>query len=625
MSNSALKIANAQAFWGDRNDAASELLAQAPDLDYLTLDYLAEVSLSILAQQQVRDPQAGYPRDFLELFTSLIPYWQAGGRCKLITNAGGLNPRACARACAARLADLGGPPLRIGVVTGDAVLDQLQNPQHSDAEHLFRHLENDEPLSTIRSRLVTANAYLGAAPLISALAGGADIVITGRVADPSLTVAACVHHFGWAIDDWNRWAAATVAGHLIECGVQVTGGISTDWLALPNPADLGFPIVEMEEDGTFVVTKPLGTGGGVTLSTVAEQLVYEIGDPGQYLSPDLTVSFLNLHIEQDGQDRVRVTGACGSPPSPTFKVSATYRDGYRAAGLLTIFGRDAVKKARRCGEIILDRMRAAGLKWRDSVIECIGAGACADGVFPQSDFLSVKEVTLRISLEAEDQEVVEFFTRQIIPLVTAGPQGTTGYAEGRPRVHPIFRYWPCLIERHHVTPQVEFVEPGPDKKQLRVVPIEENPLTLTLSPQSRGEGTGTARRATDLAIRNPLSDAREKSSRSRGEGTGVLGDIAIARSGDKGSNANIGVICRSPAGYGDLTGWLTAERVASFLAPLGVKRVERFELPNLCGLNFVVCGVLSRGLRCDAQGKSLGQVLLEMPLEQYRQAGDNDE
>lgn len=602
MTRSPLKIANTQAFWGDRNDAASELLAQVPDLDYLTLDYLAEVSLSILAQQQVRDPRAGYPRDFLELFTSLIPYWRSGGRCKLITNAGGLNPQACAEACAARLVELGGPPLRIGVVAGDDVLDQLKNPDHPEATTSFRHLESSQSLDPVRSRLVTANAYLGAAPLIDVLTHGADIVITGRVADPSLTVAACVHHFGWKADDWDRWAAATVAGHLIECGVQVTGGISTDWLTIPDPATLGFPIIEMDDSGSFVVTKPAGTGGRVSVSTVSEQLVYEIGDPGRYLSPDLTVSFLGLKLTQEGPDRVRVAGARGLPPSPTFKVSATYRDGFRAAGLLTLFGSDAVKKANRCGQIVLERMRAAGMKWRDAIVECIGAGACATGVLPASDFESLREVAFRIALEADDQQVVEFFTRQIIPLVTAGPQGTTGYAEGRPRVHPIFRYWPCLIDRKQVTAKWSMIDvqpPSPDRSP--TVPVLKWPPQRVPSPA-------------------PMP-AIARAPRPRE----VLGDIAIARSGDKGTTANIGIISRHSNDYPTLTEWLTAERVAAFLAPIGIQRVERFLLPNLHGMNFLVHGVLSRGLRCDAQGKALGQVLLEMPLDQDRDVEGDDE
>lgn len=599
MSHVPLKIANAQAFWGDRNDAASELVAQFPDLDYLTLDYLAEVSLSILAQQQVRDANAGYARDFVEVFGSLIPYWTAGGRCKLITNAGGLNPIACAHACANRLLELGGPRLRIAVVAGDCVLDQLQDPDHPDADRLFCQMESKESIVQVRDRLITGNAYLGAAPLIKALASGAEIIITGRVADPSLTVAACVHHFDWAADDWNCWAAATVAGHLIECGVQVTGGISTDWLSLPDPVAIGFPVIEMHADGSFVITKSADSGGRVTIETVSEQLVYEIGNPGRYLSPDLTVSFLELQLEQTDENRVRVTGAIGSAPSPTFKVSATYRDGYRAAGQLTLFGRDAVKKAHRCGEIVLERMRTAGMRWRDAVVECIGAGACAPGVLPMDEVTSLKEVGLRISLEADDKDVVEYFTRQIIPLVTAGPQGTTGYAEGRPRVHPIFRYWPCLIDRLHVTPQIVFVD----------------------------YDTMSAPSAVSIAVPPRVSRPRaiEPSATQAHGSRGCLGDIAIARSGDKGSMANIGVIARSAATYEQLANWLTVERVSSYLAPMGIQHVERFELPNLHALNFLVHGILAHGLRIDAQGKALGQVLLEMPLDSDWTPGDHDE
>ena len=595
MSIAPVKIANAQAFWGDRNDAARELLEQVPDLDYLTLDYLAEVSLSILAQQQRRDPSAGYPRDFVEVFSSLIPYWQGGGRCKLITNAGGLDPTACARACAIRNAELGGPPLRIAVVTGDAVLDQLQDPEHPDAEYLFRHFDTDESFVEIRSRLVTANAYLGAAPIVEALANGADIVITGRVADPSLTAAACAFHFDWPADDWDRWAAGTVAGHLIECGTQVTGGISTDWLSLPNPAEIGFPMIEMEEDGTFVVTKPSATGGRVNLHTVAEQLVYEIGDPERYLSPDLTVSFANVRLEQVGVDRVRVTGARGVPPSPTYKVSATYHDGYRAAGMLTIFGRDAEKKAKRCGEIVLERIRSAGFVWRDALVECLGTGACAGSVLPTSGSESIREVVLRIALEAEEPKVVEYFARQIVPLVTSGPQGTTGYAEGRPRVHPIVRYWPCLIDRRHVAASVEFIE----------VPADE-PITLidqVVGDDEAGNPSIPVGRdwpAEATQIRIPPQ---------------TLCDLAIARSGDKGHNANIGVVCRHADDFGRLKNWLTIERVAKYLAPLGGGLVERFELPNVHALNFLVHGILSNGLRTDVQGKTLGQLLLEMPLD----------
>ena len=605
MSATPLKIANAQAFWGDRNDAASELLAQVPDLDYLTLDYLAEVSLSILAQQRDRDPQAGYPRDFLDVFSSLIPYWRAGGKCKLITNAGGLNPQVCAAACAARLAAENGPPLRIGVVCGDDVLPLIRSAGSDNFERDLRNLDTGDAIDEIRDRLVTANAYLGAAPIIAALEQNADIVITGRVADPSLTVAPCVHHFQWAEDDWDRWAAATVAGHLIECGVQVTGGISTDWLNLPDHVNIGFPVIEMSSDGSFVVTKPAGTGGSVTGQTVTEQLVYEIGNPDCYLSPDLTVSFANLRLEEIATDRIRVTGAQGRPPSQTYKVSATYLDGFRGAGQLMIFGLDVVSKAQRCGEIVLQRLHAAGMVWRNSVIECLGANASAGGNIADEIRDSLREVVLRVALEAEDRNVIEHFSRQFISLVTAGPQGTTGYAEGRSRIHQIFRYWPCLIGRGHVAPQVTVLEATGANR-----PACKEETSISLHPHCPSTKS--------IATRTPSRPPRALQSRK------FLGDIAVARSGDKGINANVGVIARDPSDFDPLKKFLTEARVAAWFTALGAERVERFELPNLFALNFVIHGILKNGLRTDAQGKALGQVLLEMPLAEFGRTAETE-
>jgi hypothetical protein len=341
--------------------------------------------------------------------------------------------------------------MRIGIVTGDDVLPALRdNPSG------FPHLETGQPLSTVLSSLVTANAYVGASPVIDALSRGADIVITGRVADPSLTVAPAAHHFGWRTDDYDRLAGATVAGHLIECGAQVTGGISTDWLDVPNPADIGYPIAEIANDGSCVITKPPNTGGRVDQPIVKEQLVYEIGDPANYISPDATVSFLSLRLEDDGVDRVRVQGAIGRPPPKTYKVSATYRAGYRASGMLTIFGRDAVTKARRCGEIILARLRQAGFNPPRSRVECLGAGDVAPGATTPNT--AATEVVLRVSVYDSRREVVDRFTRELAPLVTGGPQGVTGYAEGRPAVREVFGYWPTLIDRSAVRTQVDILE-----------------------------------------------------------------------------------------------------------------------------------------------------------------------
>ena len=593
--SSVVRIGNAQGFWGDRGSAAAELLAREPDLDYLTLDYLAEVSLSIMAVQRERDPNAGFARDFVEVVRSLADYFKNGGRCRIVTNAGGLNPHGCAAACVAALAQAGCPALSVAVVSGDDVLEALRGSEESEiascklqiANCKFENLDSGRPLLDVRDRLVTANAYVGAAPIVEALRLGADIVITGRIADPSLTVAPCVHHFGWSVTDWDRLAGATIAGHLIECGVQVTGGISTDWLEMPDTAELSFPIVEVAEDGSCVVTKPANTGGCVDERTVKEQLVYEIGNPAEYLSPDVTVSFLSLSVDNLGNDRVRVSGARGRPAPETLKVSATYRDGFRAAGTLTIFGRNAVTKARRAGEIVLQRVRNAGFELRDSFIECLGTGACVPVVPSMIDESQYLETVLRIAVEADDRAAVERFARELMPLVTAGPQGTTGYAEGRPHPHPVFRYWPCLIERDRVHPCVELVSEA------------------------------TVTRATGGWALLPVSELERSVTRGTGKSAhppfGRLTDLAYARSGDKGTGANIGVVARTPEDYDTLVEELTAERVGEYFGSMGVLEVIRYELPNLRALNFVVKGILSRPLRVDAQGKALGQALLEMP------------
>jgi hypothetical protein len=427
-----VRIGNAAGFWGDDLDAPANLLRAAPDLQYLTLDYLAEVSMSILAGQMQRDPNTGFARDFLDVMQSLAPLLGDGRRVRIVTNAGGLNPRACATACAKILAS-GRRKLHIGIVTGDDVLGQIRAGAISEK---FAHMETGQPISAVADRLVTANAYVGAQPIAEALRAGADIVITGRVADPSLTVGPAIAEFGWKPDDYNRLAGATVAGHLIECGAQATGGISTDWLEIPDPAHIGFPIAEVFEDGSCVITKPDGTGGRVTEQTIKEQLVYEIGDPAAYLSPDATVSFLSLAVKEEACDRVRVSGALGKPPPTQFKVSATYRAGYRATGLIMIFGREAISKARKCGQIVLQRLSEAGFAPQRSNVEFIGDS-------PQ--------VMLRISVADERREVLERFRRMIAPLITAGPQGVSGYADiPRPEVREVFGYWPTLIDRDRI-------------------------------------------------------------------------------------------------------------------------------------------------------------------------------
>jgi hypothetical protein len=443
--------------------------------------------------------------------------------------------------------------------------------------------------------LVTANAYLGCEGIVSALDQGCDIVITGRVADPSMVLAACVHAFKWSNNDWDRLAQGTVAGHLLECGTQVSGGISTDWLDIADPAHIGFPFVEIDETGRFVVAKPLGSGGLVSESTVKEQLIYEIGDPARYISPDVQVSFLDLKVSQQGADRVEVVGAKGSPKPSTLKVSATYSDGFRAAGSLTIVGDRSSIKARRSAQIVLQRLEEAGFAFRETIVECLGSVSSIplpQGVLELgSDF----ETVLRIAVEADSQAAVDAFSQEMIPLVTAGSQGTTGYAEGRPRVHRVFRYWPCLIDSGKATAQVNVVT-SQDCSSGRTAPAIWPPQSALCSKQVW----------TYESIPPRADHARQR-----------LIDIAYGRSGDKGTAANVGILVRDSKDYPRLVQWLSASRVQQYFASLNLSTVERYELANLGGLNFILRGALKYSGRTDAQGKALAQSLLAMPLEDF--------
>lgn len=592
-----IRIGNAQAFWGDRPSAAKEILTQVPDLDYLTMDYLAEVSMSILALQRERNPQAGYPQDFVEVVRGLAPYWLSGGKCKLIANAGGLSPMACAEACRSVLEMSGCRSLKIGVVGGDDVLGILKTNHPIEIEH-FNNLDTKQPLGSVQDRLVTANAYMGCSGIVEALKMGADIVITGRVADPSMVLAACVHHFDWRYDDWDLLAAGTLAGHLLECGTHATGGISTDWLDVPSPMDIGFPIAELSGDGNLVITKSDASGGCVTVQTVKEQLLYEISDPARYISPDVVVSFLGLSVEQIDINRVAVRGAKGHKQPDTLKVSATYRDGYRAAGTLTIVGPQAVSKGRRCGQIVLERLKDANWNFSQTVVECLGNGASIPVLEAINAGHDSFETVLRIAVESPSKDAVDAFSKEMIPLVTAGPQGTTGYAQGRPSVQPVFRYWPCLIEKKLVRTSVQSI--STEDRSSGKAPSDTWPKC-------------PAPKRTDTACSATV--AQEKHQASISQNPKRLYSVAYGRSGDKGINANIGILARTPSDYLWLKSWLTAQRVQEYFESMGVERVERFEVPNLHGLNFLVHGILSCSIRNDAQGKGLAQALLAMPIE----------
>jgi hypothetical protein len=433
-----VRVGNGCGFWGDNIDAPV-LLAEAGRLDYLTLEYLAELTMSILAHQKQRDPQAGYATDFLDVLERLGPILKAQPGLKVITNAGGMNPAACA-ARARELLDKAGLKERgIGVVSGDDLMPRI-DALLADGQ-LLTNLDTGEPLSSVRPRLVSANAYLGARPIVEALRQGASIVITGRVADASLTLAPAVHELGWRWDDWDRLCAGTVAGHLIECGAQATGGLWVNWQEAPDLANVGYPIAEIEEGGTLRLTKPEGTGGAVNIETVSEQLLYEVGDPAAYLTPDVVADFTTVSLREVGRDVVQIEGARGKPATDTYKVSCAYRDGWTASGTLLICGQDAEAKAWRCGEMVLDRLHRAGVEPQHSNVEVLGAGNSPAGI---------AEVVLRVAVRDQRRGVVERFTKELAPLVTSGPPGVTGYTTGRPPVREVFAYWPALIAKDAV-------------------------------------------------------------------------------------------------------------------------------------------------------------------------------
>ncbi|MCA9154592.1 MAG: DUF1446 domain-containing protein [Planctomycetales bacterium] len=453
-----LRIANGAGFLGD-DLAAPRRLVEAAEVDYLTLEYLAELTMSILARQRQRHADAGFARDWLEVLESLTPALKSQPRLRIVTNAGGVNPAACVAATARLLEQSGLGETRIGMVAGDDLLPMLEAADFDHQRCPLENLDTGEPLSSLASRVVSANAYLGARPIASALAQNARIVITGRVADASLTVGPAMHEFGWAWDDWDRLATATVAGHLIECGAQATGGYSTSWADV-NLFDIGYPIAELTADGDVVITKPAGSGGSVTRQTIAEQLVYEIGDPAAYLTPDVTADFQHVELQQIGADRVRVSGAAGRPATDTYKVSLAYEDGYMASGQLLVWGSDCVAKAHRCAELIMHRVAQAGYKLQRTHVELLGAGAAAGCVPPldltvQSPTGAPRELMLRVTVHDPDAAAVTRFTREFAPLITSGPAGLAGYATGRPQVRPVYAYWPTLIAKAMVPSRVD--------------------------------------------------------------------------------------------------------------------------------------------------------------------------
>jgi hypothetical protein len=441
-----VRVGNGQGFWGDNVDAPVELLRGGP-IDYIGMDYLAEVTLSIMMRQKLKNPKLGYATDFIEFVERVLPELKERG-VRVLSNAGGLNPHACRERIFEVARELGVRGLRVGVVEGDDLLPRL--PELVEAGHELRNMDTGEPIAPILDRITSANAYLGARPVCASLADGADIVLCGRVTDTALALAPLVHEFGWGEEDWDRLAAGTIAGHILECGAQCTGGNFSRWWEVPDLWNVGYPLVEAAEDGSFVVTKHPGTGGMVTVDTVAEQLLYEMGPPAGYVTPDVVADFTSIRLDAAGDDRVRVHGIQGKPRTGTLKVSASYLAGFKSSGQITLSGPRAVDKARLAAEVVWKRLERAGVTFADEQRseELLGTGATLPGVLPPAE--DPPEVVLRLGVRDADRAKVERFGKEIAPLITAGPPGVTGFAGGRPKPQEVVAYWPALLARQEV-------------------------------------------------------------------------------------------------------------------------------------------------------------------------------
>ncbi len=602
MRSKALRIGCGCGFWGDSAAGPAQLVRQG-DIDVLVLDYLSEITLSLLARVRRKRPELGYTVDFVGDVMRPLAREIAAGKIKVIANAGGVNPGDCGEALRALLRQLG-VQLAVAVVSGDDISAEVARLRDSGV----LDLESGQPLP---AQVASANAYLGAFPIAQALACGADVVVTGRCADSALALAPLIHAFGWREGDLDRLAMGSLAGHIIECGPQATGGIFTDWRSVAAEwDDMGYPIVECGADGAFVVTKPSRTGGLVTPATVAEQISYEVHDPGRYVLPDVVCDFTNVALQDLGENRVRVTGARGLPATPYYKASLTYSEGYRCTATLMVVGNDAREKAQHVAAAILKRTRrllaeSGYADYRAVSVEVLGAEAMYG---PHARHEMTREVILKIAVAHPEEQALELFAREIFPSATSMAQGITGFAGGRPAVQPVVRLASCLVPkilvRAHIDAhdkdgvgiKVAATPSAPSVQAADVPPAQAAPLQV----ESASSGAAPAPEMKGACTEVPLLR------------------LAHGRSGDKGDTANISVLARRPEFMPLLAEALTAEVVRTYLAHLVEGDVVRYDWPGLGGWNFVLHRALGGGgvasLRYDPQGKSYAQILMDLPV-----------
>jgi hypothetical protein len=582
-----IRIGGASGFWGDSSVGAPQLVAKG-NIDYLVFDYLAELTMSILAASRGKKPELGYATDFVEVTMKAILKDVAAKKIRVISNAGGVNPQACAQAIAA-IAREQGVQVKIAVVLGDDVMPLIPALRGEGV----REMQSGAPLA---EKVLTANAYLGALPVKCALDEGAQIVITGRCVDSAVTLGALMHEFGWAAGDFDRLAQGSLAGHIIECGCQATGGLHTDWESVPDWPNIGYPVIECHADGHFIATKPEGTGGLVNTAVIAEQMLYEIGDPRRYLLPDVACDFTQVTLAQDGENRVVVKGARGAAPGNSYKVSSTYMDGFRCNAQLTIVGLDAAKKAQRTGEAILARTRELftqnGLgDFSRTHIEVMGSEAGNFG--PHAQAAGVREAILHLAVMHPQKAALDLFAREIAPAGTSWSPGTTG-AAGRPSPSPCIKQFAFLLDKSRLSPSV-------------VIDGAEHPVDI---PKLGSDSNYFDVKPQDRAAKLESDPNLEMV---------PLIELAYARSGDKGNTSNIGVIARRPEWLPHLREHLTEERVAQWLAHLVKGKVTRYDVPGIHAMNFVCEQALDGGgmasLRNDPLGKGMAQILLAMPVK----------
>ena len=591
-----IRIGGASGFWGDSSLGAPQLVADG-QIDYLVFDYLAELTMSILAGARLKKPELGYATDFVSVAMKAVLKEVVAKGIRVVSNAGGVNPHGCAAALVA-LAKEQGIDLKIAVVSGDDVMPLI--PALREAPVPVRELQSGAPMPR---QLLTANAYLGAEPIKAALDAGAQVVITGRCVDSAVTLGVLMHAFGWHSMDYDKLAAGSLVGHILECGCQATGGLFTDWDTVPDWPHIGYPIAECRADGSFVCTKPDGTGGLVTPAVVSEQMLYEVGDPAAYILPDVVCDFTQVTMCQLAPNQVEVRGARGHAPTDSYKVSATYMDGFKIAAQLTIVGLDAVAKAQRTGEAMVQRTsemldKAALGPYTATNIEVLGAESCYG---PHARAAGAREVILRLSATHAHKDALGLLAREVAPAATSWSPGTTGAGGGRASASPSIRQYAFLLPKALVSASVQIGG--------TTIPIAPSPAPTIATPEH--VSTPTAARAAAHRASGDTSGTHDTVSV-------PLIRLAWGRSGDKGDISNIGIIARTPALCGLLRTQLTAQAVAAYLAHLVKGRVTRYEVPGIHAFNFVCEQALDGGgmtsMRNDALGKGMAQILLSMPI-----------